>query len=122
MGLFGNFSFSDLYNKAKAVVSDVYGAAKKGVGMIKQGKDWISEQVDKLSAIPFVGSEIKDLVDKTTETPFLFGASLNDVGRLVDRANEFINSPYLQEAAQKFDQLAQSATRSADQAIAGYAG
>jgi hypothetical protein len=121
MGLF-NFSISDLYNKAKNLVSDVYGGFKSGVGMVKQAKDWINQHVDMLSAIPYVGEELKAGVKKLEEEPVLFGASLNDVGALVDLASKYVNSPYLTEAAARFDNWASSAAQTADQLLASRAG
>jgi hypothetical protein len=121
MGLF-NFSVSNLYNRAKSVVSDVFNTVKSGVGTLAQAKSWISEHVDKLSSIPYIGEELKAGARKLAEEPILFGASLNDVGAGIDMANKYINSPYLTEGAARFDNWAQSAAQTADTALAGRAG
>lgn len=110
MGLF-NFSISNLYQKAKDFAGNLYGAAKTGIGALKQAKDWISEHVDKLSAIPFVGDLVRETAEKVANTPILDGLALSDIGRGIDLANSWINSPYISEAAARFDK-----------AIAGLAG
>lgn len=119
-----NFNLSDLYSKAKNLVSDLYGGVKVGTNLLKQGKDYLSEQLDKLSALPYVGGLIKEATNKlgNAPLPFLDGLSISDIGRGIDYANEYVNSPTLREAAGRFDQIASGAARSADQFLSSRAG
>lgn len=111
-----------MYSKAKNFVSDIYSPVKAGVGALKMARDWISDHIDKLSSIPFVGDALKTAAQKAGEEPVFFGASLSDAGRLIDTANSYINSPYLLEGAANFDRIATQSFQSADRFIQGIGG
>lgn len=117
-----NFSFSNLYSKGKQLMSDVYGGVKTGVNALKQGKDYLHEQMNKLSSIPFVGDMLAAEADKLTETPFIFGASLNDVGRFIDTASSYVNSPHITEFANRADAVLSPALQGLDSAIGARSG
>lgn len=110
--------FSDLYNGFRSTVSNIYNKASQGIGLVKQAKDWLSEKVDQLSSIPFIGDAIGELADKVENTPFLAGWSLHDVSRGLDRLNEYVNSPYLTQSAALVDQYLSQGAKGLDQ-IAG---
>lgn len=116
------FSLSQIYEKSKKMVSDIYGGVKKGVGMLKEGKDWLHEQMDKVSSIPYVGDMLAAEADKVAETPFIFGASLNDVGRFIDTASSYVNSPHITEFANRADAVLSPAVAGVDKLIAQRAG
>lgn len=121
MGLF-NFSISNLYNKAKDFATNLYSGVKTGVGALKQAKDWVSEHIDKLSSIPFVGDLVKEGVDKVGNTPIFDGFALKDLGRGIDLANNWINSQYISETATTFDGIASGLASGADKLLEGRAG
>lgn len=115
MGLFSNFSLSNIYNKAKGVVSNIYSGAKKVTGIIKKGFDFVDELANKASSIPYIGSTLKQGYDKLTNTPVL-GVSYNDLKAGVNRANEFLNSGKVEEVSRAVDKVAAPVTEAIDRA------
>lgn len=116
------FSLSQIYEKSKQMVSDIYGGVKTGVNALKQGKDYLHEQMNKLSSIPFVGDMLQAEADKLTELPVIFGASLNDVGRFIDTASSYVNSPHITDFANRADAVLSPAVAGVDKMIAQRAG
>ena len=112
------FSLSNIYSKTKQALSDVFSPIKQGVNLLKQGKDYLHEQFNKLSSIPYVGDMLQAEADKVAETPFIFGFSPNDVGRFIDVASSYVNSPHINEWTSRIDNVVSPLLSSADAALA----
>jgi hypothetical protein len=121
MGLL-NFSLSNLYSKAKNIASELYSGVKYGSNLLSQAKNFVSDSLDKLSSLPYIGNELKAIANKAAEEPFFFGVSAKDIGRGIDALQSWVNSPYITEGAMKFDSLVTPALSQADRAISQFAG
>ena len=103
MGL-GEFfsSVANVYNKVKSGISEVYNFGKSIVHKARGGFDWIDEQLDKASSIPFVGEALQEGIDELRDTQ-LFGMSWNRLKRHMDRLDEWVQAGEIEGIAQNLD-------------------
>ena len=109
MGL-GEFfsSVANVYNKVKAGVSEVYNFGKSVVHKVRGGFDWIDEQLDKASSIPFVGEALQEGIDELRDTQ-IFGISWNRAKRHMDRLDEWVQASEIEALSQSLDNAITSA-------------
>jgi len=86
--LFG--SLSNIYNTVRTGVSEVYDFGKKIVHGGARAMNWIDEQLDQLSSIPFIGEEIQMGLDELRDVQ-VFGISWNKLKRGANKLDEFLD-------------------------------
>lgn len=80
MGIWDNIAnISNYYHGFKSTVSHIFDVAKKVVHGVRSGGDWISEKLDQLSSIPYLGSATKESIKQAKEYKIMGIASFNDV-------------------------------------------
>ena len=103
MGLSEFFSsVANVYNKVKAGVSEVYNFGKNAIHKVRGGFDWIDEQLDKASSIPFVGEAIQEGLDELRDTQ-VFGVSWNRLKKHMDRLDEWVQGGEIEAVGQALD-------------------
>jgi len=103
MGLGELFSsVANIYNKVKSGVSEVYNFGKSVVHKARGGFDWIDEQLDKASSIPFIGLELQEGLDELRDTQ-VFGVSWNRLKKHIDRLDEWIQGGEIETLGQNLD-------------------
>ena len=95
-------SVANVYNKVKSGVSEVYNFGKNVVHKVRGGFDWIDEQLDKASSIPFVGEAIQEGLDELRDTQ-VFGVSWNRLKKHIDRLDEWVQGGEIESLAQNLD-------------------
>jgi len=95
-------SVADVYSKVKSGVSEVYNFGKNIVHKARGAFDWIDEQLDKASSIPFIGEALQEGIDEIRETQ-VFGFSWNRLKRGVDRLDEVIEHSEIGSVSQTLD-------------------
>lgn len=129
MGLSEFFgSVANIYNKVKSGVSEVYNFGKSVVHKARGGFDWIDEQLDKASSIPFIGAELQEGLDELRDTQ-VFGVSWNRLKKHIDRLDEWIQGGEIETLGQNLDnaitgvlQAGETYGGKIDQAFSGGAG
>lgn len=103
MGFYDLFSsVANVYSSLKSGVSEVYNFGKNIVHKTRGGIDWIDEQIDRASSIPFIGSLIKESIDELKDTQ-VFGVSWNRLKRGVDHLDDMISHSEIPAYAQMVD-------------------
>lgn len=103
MGL-GEFfsSVANVYNKVKSGISEVYNFGKNVVHKARGGFDWIDEQLDKASSIPFVGEALQEGLDELRDTQ-IFGVSWNRLKKHMDRLDGWVQGGEIEAVGQLVD-------------------
>ena len=103
MGLADFFgSVANIYGKIKSGVSEVYNFGKSIVHKARGGMDWIDEQLDKASSIPFIGEVLQEGLDELRDTQ-IFGISWNRAKKHLDRLDEWAGHSEIEAIAQQLD-------------------
>lgn len=98
--LFG--SVANIYNKVKSGVSEVYNFGKSIVHRVRGGFDWIDEQLDKASSIPFIGGALQEGIDELRDVQ-IFGESWNKLKRHIGKLDDWVQSGELEAVGQLVD-------------------
>jgi hypothetical protein len=103
MGLSEFFgSVANVYNKVKAGVSEVYNFGKSVVHKARGGFDWVDEQLDKASSIPFIGELLQEGIDELRDTQ-IFGVSWDRLKKHVDKLDNWIQGGEIEALGQNLD-------------------
>ena len=100
--LFG--SVANIYSKLKTGVSEVYNFGKNIVHKARGGFDWIDEQLDKASSIPFIGEAIQEGIDEARETQ-IFGFSWNRLKRGIEHIDNLVQHSEIEAYSQVLDNI-----------------
>mgnify|MGYP006283392951 CR=1 FL=1 len=103
MGL-GEFfsSVANVYNKVKSGISEVYNFGKNVVHKARGGFDWIDEQLDKASSIPFIGEVLQEGIDELRDVQ-IFGESWNKLKRHIGKLDDWVQSGEIEAVGQNLD-------------------
>lgn len=103
MGL-GEFfsSVANVYNKVKSGISEVYNFGKNIVHKARGGFDWIDEQLDKASSIPFIGEALQGGIDELRDVQ-IFGESWNKLKRHIGKLDDWVQAGEIEAVGQTLD-------------------
>ena len=101
---FSNFfsSVANVYGKLKSGVSEVYNFGKNIIHKGRNVVDWIDEQIDKASSIPFIGTLVGETIEELKDTQ-IFGVSWNRIKRNVDHLDDMVSHSEIPALASTID-------------------
>ena len=101
-------SVANVYGKLKSGVSEVYNFGKSAVHKGRNAVDWLDEQIDKASSIPFIGTLVSETVEELKDTQ-IFGVSWNRIKRNVDHLDDMVSHSEIPAMAGMVDSFITSA-------------
>jgi len=101
-------SVANVYSKLKSGISEVYNFGKSAVHKVRGGIDWLDEQIDKASSIPFIGTLVGETVEELKDTQ-IFGVSWNRIKRNVDHLDDMVSHSEIPAMAGMVDSFITSA-------------
>jgi hypothetical protein len=109
MGLAEFFgSVADVYSHVKSGVSEIYNFGKSVVHKARGAFDWVDEQLDKASSIPYIGEILAEGIEELKETQIL-GFSWNRLKKGIDHLDEWVQHSEIEGISQTLDNAITSA-------------
>ena len=101
-------SVANVYSSLKSGVSQVYAFGKNIIHKGRNAVDWLDEQIDKASSIPFIGTLVSETVEELKDTQ-IFGVSWNRIKRSVDHLDDMVSHSEIPAMAGMVDSFITSA-------------
>jgi len=101
-------SVANVYSKMKSGVSEVYNFGKNIIHKGRNAVDWLDEQINKASSIPFIGALIGEGIEELKDTQ-VFGVSWNRIKRGVDHLDDMVSHSEIPAMAGMVDSFVTSA-------------